>query len=110
PTFVPEPGSYTSSQSVNISDANGKAKIYYTTDGSTPTTSSHAYSGPITVGSTETITAIAVLSGYGTSAPVSARYTIGASGAAYTFQNVQIVGGGFVDGIIMHPAQQGLIY
>lgn len=29
---------------------------------------------------------------------------------AYTFNNVQIVGGGYVTGIIMHPAQQGLMY
>lgn len=28
----------------------------------------------------------------------------------YTFQNVRIVGGGYVPGIIAHPAQQGLFY
>lgn len=28
----------------------------------------------------------------------------------YLFQNVQIVGGGFIPGIVMHPAQAGLMY
>lgn len=28
----------------------------------------------------------------------------------YTWNNVQIIGGGYVDGIVMHPAQQGLMY
>src|SRR5512142_1563641 len=28
----------------------------------------------------------------------------------YTWQNVQIVGGGFVDGIIFHPKEKGLRY
>ncbi|MQA18492.1 carbohydrate-binding protein [Rugamonas sp. FT103W] len=29
---------------------------------------------------------------------------------AYSWQNVQMVGGGYVDGIIAHPAQRGLFY
>jgi hypothetical protein len=33
-----------------------------------------------------------------------------AQAQSYTWQNVQIVGGGYVDGIIAHPAQQGLFY
>src|SRR6185437_9395711 len=28
----------------------------------------------------------------------------------YTWRNVQIVGGGFVDGIIFHPKEKGLLY
>lgn len=33
-----------------------------------------------------------------------------ASAQSYTWKNVQIVGGGYVDGIIAHPSQQGLFY
>ena len=67
PTFSPAGGTYTSAQSVTISDATSGATIYYTTNGTTPTTSSTAYTGPITVSSTETLEAIAVVTG-GTSA------------------------------------------
>jgi Chitobiase/beta-hexosaminidase C-terminal domain/Legume lectin domain len=75
PTFSPIGGTYTSAQSVTISDATSGATIYYTTDGSTPTTSSANYIGPITVGSTETLEAIAAVTG-GTSAVGTASYTI----------------------------------
>ena len=70
PTFSPAPGSYTSEQPVSLLDATNGASIYYTTNGSTPTTSSTLYSAsaPIAVSSTTTIEAIAVAPGYSTSA------------------------------------------
>ncbi|WP_263367392.1 chitobiase/beta-hexosaminidase C-terminal domain-containing protein [Edaphobacter bradus] len=76
PTFTPVAGTYTSVQSVAIADATTGATIYYTTDGSTPTVNSSVYSNPLTVGANETIKAIAVASGYLTSAVGSAAYTI----------------------------------
>ena len=60
PTFSPAAGTYTSPQSVTFSDATSGATIYYTTNGTTPTTASTRYTGPITVSSTETLEAIAV--------------------------------------------------
>lgn len=76
PTFSLASGTYTSPQTVTISDTTAGATIYYTVDGSTPATSSAAYSGPITVSSTETLEAIATASGYSTSSLATATYTI----------------------------------
>jgi trimeric autotransporter adhesin len=76
PTFSPVAGSYTSAQTVTISDTTSGATIYYTTNGTTPTTSSAVYSEPITVSSTETVEAIATASGYTNSTVGSAAYTI----------------------------------
>ncbi|MFZ3266279.1 MAG: chitobiase/beta-hexosaminidase C-terminal domain-containing protein [Terriglobales bacterium] len=76
PTFDPAAGTYTSAQMVAISDTTPDSTIYYTTDGTTPTTDSPVYSGPVTVNSTETIEAIAAASGFSNSAVASAAYTI----------------------------------
>ena len=77
PTFSLAAGTYTSAQTVTISDTTPGATIYYTTDGTTPTTSSSVYSGPITVSSTETLEAVAVASGYSLSSVASAPFAIG---------------------------------
>jgi hypothetical protein len=91
PTFSLAGGIYTGAQSVTISDSTSGATIYYTTNGSTPTTSSSVYNSPITVSASETLKAIAVKSGYVQSAVGSASYTISSSGLAngtYTITNV----------------------
>jgi hypothetical protein len=76
PTFSTPSGTYTSAQTVTISDAMAGATIYYTTNGTTPATSSTRYTGTITVFTSETIEAIAVASGYANSVVASAVYTI----------------------------------
>lgn len=55
---------FISNTSVTIECATAGATIYYTTDGSTPTTASSQYSSAITVSATSTVKAIAVKSGY----------------------------------------------
>jgi hypothetical protein len=76
PTFSPAGGSYTSAQTVTLSSSTSGATIYYTTDGTTPTTSSTKYAGPLTVSATEAVKAIAVASGYNNSSVASAAFTI----------------------------------
>lgn len=76
PWFSPPAGTYTVAESVTINDAAPGATIYYTTNGSTPTTSSTKYTNPISVTSTETVEALAVASGYSNSSVASAKYTI----------------------------------
>jgi LysM repeat protein len=76
PGFSPAGGTYTTPQSVTISDATAGTTIYYTTNGTTPTTSSSVYGSGITVSASETLEAIAVKTGFTTSAPATAAYTI----------------------------------
>jgi len=76
PTFSPAGGNFITAQTVSLSCTTEGATIYYTTDGSTPTTSSTAYSQPITVSSTTTIKAIAAAEGYQNSTVAEATYTI----------------------------------
>ena len=78
PTFSPVAGTYTSAQSVKLSDATSGATIYYTTNGTTPNTSSTRYNSPITVSSTEKFEAIAVSAGHANSELASAAYTLDA--------------------------------
>jgi hypothetical protein len=79
PTFSPAAGAYVDAQPVTLSDSLTGSTIYYTTDGTAPTTSSSVYTAgsPIVVATTETITAAAIASGYGFSPPAAATYTIG---------------------------------
>lgn len=64
PTTNPAPGIFTSSVSVSLSCATEGATIYYTTNGSTPTTASDRHLGAITLTETTTLKAIAVKEGY----------------------------------------------
>jgi len=76
PVFSVASGTYPTAQVVSITDTTPGATIYYTTDGTGPTTSSTVYSGPITVSSSETIQAIGVAVDYNASAVASAVYVI----------------------------------
>jgi fibronectin type 3 domain-containing protein len=76
PVFSVAAGTYATAQTVALSDPHAGVTIYYTTDGTTPTTSSTVYTAPITVSTTETLEAIAVETGFTNSAIATATYTI----------------------------------
>lgn len=77
PTASPAAGSIASGSSITLSTTTANASIYFTLDGTTPTTASTLYSTPIVAsGSSFTIKAIAVATGYTNSAVFSAAYTV----------------------------------
>jgi len=81
PTFSLAPGTYSTAQTVTISDITPGATIYYAI-GATSTVPSTLYSGPLTVSSSETIQAIAVADNYLNSSVATAAYNIGANPSA----------------------------
>ena len=74
PTFSPVPGLYTSPISVSIASATAGASIYYTIDGTAPTTSSTLYTAPIQLSQTTTVKAMATAAGYQNSPTATATY------------------------------------
>ena len=78
PTASPAAGAVAAGTKVALSTSTEGAKIYYTTDGTTPSVDSDVYSTPIIVTSAVTIKAIAVKEGADPSTVLSAAYTISA--------------------------------
>jgi glucosylceramidase len=79
PVFWPVPGSYSQTQAgqtVTLTDSSSGATIYYTTDGTTPTTSSTKYSAAIPISATTTIEAIAAGPAYSASPVATGTYTL----------------------------------
>ncbi len=75
PAFSVAAGTYANAQTVELTAADG-ATIYYTTDGTEPTTESTKYTEAITVDQTMTIKAIAVDADGNQSAVATASYSI----------------------------------
>ncbi len=70
--------SFIGGKSVTLTSATEGANIYYTTDGTAPSTSSHLYTGPITLTETATIKAIAAKAGMNDSKTASGKITVSA--------------------------------
>lgn len=79
------------SGSVTITCGTAGATIYYTTDGSDPTTSSSVYSGAFTVDNGVTVKAIAVATGYAHSEVASERFMLDSdvSGSVVTINDYE---------------------
>ena len=90
PTFTPNGASgFTGTQSVTISCTTAGATIHYTTDSTEPTASSPVYSTPLSLTSTTTVKAIAVMTDMNDSAIATATFTKssgggGGGGGSYT--------------------------
>jgi hypothetical protein len=91
PSFSMLAGFYNSTLSVSISSTEPGATIYYTTDGTVPTTSSSQYSGPITIDSTTVLKAIA-LSPQTSLAPSMMNYSTYFINEVHTLPVVSIAG------------------
>ncbi len=79
PIFSLTGGTYNADQSLAVTNTTNGVTIYYTLDGSTPTRGSLLYSSPIVItghGTTKTIKAFAVKSGYIDSSIASATFII----------------------------------
>lgn len=77
PVFTPGPGSYPGPQDVAISTLTAGASLRYTTDGSDPTeTTGTPYTGPVRLGTSVTLKAIATLADWIPSPVTAGDYTI----------------------------------
>jgi hypothetical protein len=85
PVFTPAPGPFTGAQSVAITSSTPGAKIYYTTDNTTPSeTNGSLYSSAVYVNATETLMAIAHEAGWADSSLTMGTYTISTPAATPT--------------------------
>ncbi len=76
PTIDPGAGPFTSSVDVTMASSQSGATVRYTTNGSTPTTTSTAYTGPVVISASGTVKAKAFHPDYTASAETARTYTL----------------------------------
>jgi hypothetical protein len=76
PTANPGAGVVGAGTSITLTSATSGASIYYTTDGTTPTSASTLYTGAVVITTSTTLKAIAVQSGMTDSGVLTAEYTV----------------------------------
>ena len=85
PAFSVATGTYNNIQSLVLSTSTTGAAIHYTIDGTTPTsTTGTLYSGPISLAATQSVKAIASLSGFADSSVTSAAYVLVCAAPAFS--------------------------
>lgn len=77
---MPRSGEFSGTKTITITCATPGAEVYFTIDGSTPSTASMRYTGPFAISATTTIKAIAIKSGMNDSEIASATYTLYSGG------------------------------
>jgi hypothetical protein len=85
PAISPAAGFYAASVTVTMTSATPNATIYYTTDGTAPSTASNLYSGPVAFTVTTTINAIAISNGAIQSTESTAAYVVASQTAPVNF-------------------------
>jgi hypothetical protein len=75
PVISPAAGTYTTARQITLTDATKGGTIYFTVDGTTPTTKSHKYTAPFLASTSERIKAVAVFTGNVISTVTAANYT-----------------------------------
>ena len=104
---LPASTSFVASMEVAISAAEG-AKIYYTLDGTDPTTESFVYTEALTITETTTVKAIAVLNEL-TSAVAVATYTALTKSTIAEAQAAEVGTTVYVEGVIVASAANGAV-
>ena len=107
PTFSAPTGTvFNAPQTVTLSESSQGATIYYTTDGTVPSTSSPVYSGPIEIAGPTSIHAFATGGGFSPSPIASAFFTVESSSTppapefvnGFTASGLQLNGGATING------------
>ena len=89
PSITPKGGKIFDTQAITLNCNTEGAAIYYTIDGTEPTTSSTLYTNPFTLNESATVKAIAVKEEYNNSGVASVAFDVTKAGTTYRFKNVQ---------------------
>ena len=109
PAFSLTPGTYEVPETVTLTDSVPASTIYYTTNGTPPTSSSTHYTGPIDLSGAETIAAIAYQPGYLPSGTATGSYTLQAAAPLFSLASGSYASGTTVT-ITDHPSEGAIYY
>jgi hypothetical protein len=110
PSIQPAGGTFSAAQSVSITDTTPGATIYFTTDGSAPTTSSSVYSASLSLNSAMTIKAMATAASYTNSSVASSAFSFRSPAGTYSITvNVTATPAGTAKSLPLNPVLLTLV-